>query len=263
MVFDWNVKPLKFRITFVYKLKIMKKFLLPLAFVVCFGNHCFAQSFSLNQTGPVTITEEVSLNSMPEVYLAVTNNSSSTKSVQVERTILSHPEGSSFFYCWTQCFTADACLAYSINGSPTNIGAGATTTIFSAHYNSNGYAGINSIEYCFFDANNTTDRTCIVINHEGTGGTSSIVEISGNSNFLSSPQPNPANVSSTIVYNLAELKYGKIVLRNMLGSVIKEIKLDKTSDSKILDVSALNAGIYFYSLVNNGQVISSQRLVVK
>ena len=244
----------------------MKKFILPLAFTIIIGHQIFAQSFTLTETGPLTNTESVSLNEMDEFYIGITNTSSESKNVKVERTILDTVAGTSFWYCWNFCFASTVCQNNAIIGSPTanflTFSPGQTRYDFSAHYNSNGYPGLNSIEYCFFDVNNSTDRTCIVLNHLATGEVG-IQEVSGNTNFLSSPQPNPANVSSTIVYNLAELKYGKIVLRNMLGSVIKEIKLDKTSDSKILDVSALNAGIYFYSLVNNGQVISSQRLVVK
>jgi hypothetical protein len=240
----------------------MKKIILPFIFAFCAASNSFAQSFTLSETGPLTHTEPASTSEMESFEISVTNNSSESKNVFVERNIVNAVEGGSFYYCWALCYSAGYVLGHQYSPTGMTIGAGEMNINFSAHYNSNGIVGVNTIEYCFFDENNTSDKTCITLNHDATGSVS-IQEVSGESNFLSSPQPNPANTSTSIVYNLASLNNGKIVLRNMLGSIIKEIQLDKASDSKIIDVTALNVGIYFYSLVNNGKIVSSQRLIVK
>jgi Secretion system C-terminal sorting domain len=246
----------------------MKKAILLFAAALLIGNFSSAQSFSLSEPGPITVIgalpEDILYGLMETIHVDVTNISSTTKNVKVERTILDTVAGTDFYYCWTQCYGANACQNNAIiaDAEPLQLEAAETTNLFGAYYRPKGMVGINSIQYCFYNINNTTDRVCLIANHE-TNGAVGIQEVTGNTSFFSAPQPNPASGLTKIVYNLPNLNNGKLVIRNMLGSTIKEIQLDKISDSKTIDVSLFNAGIYFYSLVNNGNIISSQRLVVK
>lgn len=246
----------------------MKKIILAFATTLLLANFSFAQSFSLSEPGPIIVTgllpEDILYGLMETIHVDVTNISSTTKNVKVERTIIDTVAGTDFYYCWAQCYSAIACQNNAIiaTAEPLQLEAAETTNLFGAYYRPKGIVGTNTIEYCFFDVNNTSDRVCLVATHEATGAVG-IQEVTGTTSFLSAPQPNPASGLTRIVYNLPDLNNGKLVVRNMLGSTIKEIQLDKTSDSKTIDVSLLNAGIYFYSLVNNGKIVSSQRLVVK
>jgi Secretion system C-terminal sorting domain len=246
----------------------MKKAILLFAAALLIGNFSRAQSFSLSEPGPITIIgelpEDILYGLMETIHVDVTNISSTTKNVKVERTIIDTVAGTDFYYCWAQCYSATACQNNAVitNAESVELEAAETTNLFGAYYRPKGMVGVNTVEYCFFDVNNTSDRVCLVASHDAREAVS-ILEVTGVTNFLSAPQPNPASGLTKIVYNLPNLNNGKLVVRNMLGSTIKEIQLDKVSDSKTIDVSLFNAGIYFYSLVNNGNIISSQRLVVK
>lgn len=82
-------------------------------------------------------------------------------------------------------------------------------------------------------------------------------------NNLVSISPNPLNTSATI-----ELKNTKLNLQNtnlilfdVLGKEIKKIELD---DYKIrIEKGDLNAGIYFYKVMNENQIISTGKLVIE
>ncbi|MCK9163760.1 MAG: T9SS type A sorting domain-containing protein [Bacteroidales bacterium] len=88
------------------------------------------------------------------------------------------------------------------------------------------------------------------------------------SNFKSSSlevYPNPANSYTTINYTLSsDYNTGKIVIRNMIGKEVKTISINGGSSAKqVVSTSDLPNGVYFYSIVGEGQTISTKKLIVK
>ncbi|MFA7082583.1 MAG: T9SS type A sorting domain-containing protein, partial [Bacteroidales bacterium] len=77
--------------------------------------------------------------------------------------------------------------------------------------------------------------------------------------------PNPANYNTTINYSLAaNYNSGKIIIRNMIGQELKSISINAgTSAKQVVSTSDLPNGIYFYSIVGDGQTISTKKLIVK
>jgi hypothetical protein len=80
-----------------------------------------------------------------------------------------------------------------------------------------------------------------------------------------SAYPNPATSYSTIKYSVpTKYNSAKVVVRNMLGSVVKTINVKGGTTGKInLNTTDLNNGVYFYSIIADGSVLSAKKLVVK
>ena len=71
--------------------------------------------------------------------------------------------------------------------------------------------------------------------------------------------PNPA--SEEVVFNLGNVNAGaKLVLRDMSGRTVKMV--DAQAEVR-MDVDGLNAGVYFYTLEENGKAIATRKLVVR
>lgn len=80
-----------------------------------------------------------------------------------------------------------------------------------------------------------------------------------------SAYPNPATNYSIIKYSVpTKYNNAKVVIRNMLGSVVKTINVKGGTTGKInLNTTDLNNGVYFYSIIADGYVLSAKKLVVK
>lgn len=75
--------------------------------------------------------------------------------------------------------------------------------------------------------------------------------------------PNPASNQVSFDYTLSDQTINAYIrVHNLLGTVVKETRLDYFSGKLILDVCDLNEGFYFYSIVVNNEVIDTKRLVI-
>lgn len=87
-----------------------------------------------------------------------------------------------------------------------------------------------------------------------------------NSNVTSlEAYPNPAKNSATINYSIpSNYRTGNLVVRNMIGSVVKTIPINGGSTGKqSISTYDLPNGVYFYSIVGDGKTLSTKKLVVK
>lgn len=81
---------------------------------------------------------------------------------------------------------------------------------------------------------------------------------------ISSVYPNPASAFASIDYHLGnEANSAKIILCNVLGSVVGEYMLVK--DARKLNISTidLSSGVYFYSLYVDGKNLVTRKLIIK
>lgn len=76
--------------------------------------------------------------------------------------------------------------------------------------------------------------------------------------------PNPASGAAQVKYILdPQVRDAKIVIYNILGNVVKEVELSKTSTEVDISVQSMTPGVYFYSLELDGVKQSTKRLVIK
>jgi len=118
-------------------------------------------------------------------------------------------------------------------------------------------SGIATVQYCFYDENNPTDETCVVITYHISAPTA--INDYQSLTKVGDFYPNPASemVYFTFNGNLATLK-----LIDILGNEVKEITLSEEGIQK-LDLSEMTKGIYFGNLIVNNEVVSIKKLIVK
>ena len=89
--------------------------------------------------------------------------------------------------------------------------------------------------------------------------------VSGPGTLTLSVYPNPAHGLVTIQLSAPAGQDYKFRLNNVLGREMRLVALrpDLAADGLTLDVSALPAGMYFYSLLVNDKVVSTSRLMLQ
>ncbi|HIA12537.1 MAG TPA: T9SS type A sorting domain-containing protein [Flavobacteriales bacterium] len=205
-------------------------------------------------------------------HIDVFNISGYSLDVICQRTEVSVVSASVNYFCWDQCFIPSV----STSGIVT-IGPGALSQNFIGDYNPSGSTGTSLIAYCFYDNNNMIDSACVIIMYgpnspddslyasvnvgalvgveDGPARISEIVDI----------YPNPASSNATVEYSLATGGSGSafIVVRNLLGATVMDMQLRGSTGKAIFPVNSMKSGVYFYSLVVDGQIQSTQKLVVE
>ncbi|MCD4761054.1 T9SS type A sorting domain-containing protein [bacterium] len=100
--------------------------------------------------------------------------------------------------------------------------------------------------YVFFDENNPDDSVCVKVKY--LGGTSSVKENLLSNIEFSNAYPNPANTQTSFDYLFDnEFKDAEIIISTLLGSTVRNVKLQDIKGKVIINTSALNDGVYFYS----------------
>lgn len=244
--------------------KIMKSIILIIScFLFLFGN-VFAQKNSLSK---VSITARI-------YVVNVGTNSIDVQVIRIENSLTSNSVN---YFCWDVCYTPP--VKRSIN--PVTIAPGDTTKLFYAAYDPKGDSLTSDITYCFYNANDITDSMCVnvlfgpdgvlkksldtvvaIISMDFVTGTSEIF-LALNENKISNTHPNPSDEVVRLYYTLkSDIEQANIIIRDILGSVVKNVKLSKKYGKTVIQVSELNAGIYFYSLVVDNKTYSTKKLII-
>ncbi len=196
-------------------------------------------------------------------YIRVKNNTDTPMQNVFVRRIIKHEVDS------TQnsfCFGVN-CYGPMTNEStfPTEIAAGATDNSFYGDYypdkyGTGGHGGLTAITYEFFD--NVTFGVPVsakaTINFHISASS-----IADNKIIFKGPYPNPASQFTHFEYNIPSVNKAQLIIRNMLGVEIETIQFDNRSGKKSVDVSNYASGLYFYSLVVDGKIVQSKKLIVK
>ena len=75
--------------------------------------------------------------------------------------------------------------------------------------------------------------------------------------------PNPFNQSTVVRYTLPQtFNSAQIIITNASGIVVRQITLSGGTNSITIEGSSLQAGIYLYSLICDGSVVDTKRMVL-
>jgi hypothetical protein len=240
----------------------MKKILLItylLGVVACLG---YSQSLSLSDaSGPLANNATVNVTGLPTddeivAEVNISNNTSDSIPVKCKKVEISMVPGTVSLFCWGLCFAPTV----FVSPDPLYIHANATDTDnFSGHYLPSGMSGMSTIRYVFFDERNPNDSVCFNVNFQAYP-----LGISGLSGSASvTAYPNPASGKVTVNYSAAEGANCAVVVLNLLGTIVKEIAVESASGKVTFDAADLSAGVYFYSVVVNGNAVATKKLVVR
>ena len=162
-------------------------------------------------------------------------------------------------FCW-----AGSCLSAEIDTSNKNLvipgGQSSGAGDFSGHYTANDKQGISIVKYMFFDISNPETSVSIVVKFKY-----SLTAVKTNSfkNSFSNAYPNPATNQVSFNYDLKNAKSASVNIINLLGSVVKSANLSPGSNKVSLDISDLTQGVYFYSIIVDGNINQTKKLIIK
>ncbi len=240
----------------------MKKILLSIAFAAFILGAAFSQNLEiyfedqlLEPDQEITVGGEASSSVIVLDAIDVKNISSSTKAVKCAREDITIVPGASNSFCWGLCYppTTDT-SAVSVD-----IDAGGMYTEFSGDYFPDGNEGASTIKYTYYDELNPSDKISVVVVYSTLVGINDPVDYK-----LSAAYPNPANSFVKFDYDVSEISdNSKVVIYNLLGSAVKEVRIDNSFGSLKISTSDFKEGIYFYSLVVNNEPTKTQKLIIK
>lgn len=271
------------------KERIMKKVLLSV-FATIIASMGFAQSLQLidpelnaDVTGDTIFmsVDKAGLDTMfipPTIKVYVKNVNSSDLSVYLKRYELDPiVDSTSNYFCWgATCLGDDKTGNQPIRfGEPTDttiVPAGDTNKTLASYYEPNNYYtgtpfnkvymyGKMGFRYVVFDRNNPNDSASVILmyNIQEVVGVDEISKV----DYDLSVGPNPAIDQLNVNYKLNN-NYAQQFLEvyDLLGNLVKISSLNGPSGRLELNVSDLNAGIYFYRLRLDGVQTASQKLVI-
>jgi hypothetical protein len=193
-----------------------------------------------------------------EAYLK--NGTDQDLRIAAARETLSAIDGTENSFCWSgNCYSTmtDTSLAeYDML-----IPAGQTSAdVFSGHYTHNNKYGETMVKYTLFERGNVENNATIVVifKYSLTG-----VGAGAEKNSVSDAYPNPATSMVNIDYNLSNASSASVKIVNLMGSVVKSVNLSTGSNKTSIDVSDLTQGVYFYSVLVDGNVYKTRKLIVK
>jgi len=241
----------------------MKTLVLFFLFLFCIFSYGYNQSLALaDSAGPVqnnsTITVTGHVNDAELLsYMFVKNTTSAAIAVKVKKVEISLITGSTNSFCWGLCFPPNV----YVSPTPLTINSHATdSTDFAGHYSPNLFTGISTVRYVFFNNANPSDSVCVNIAYDALQVGISTQTIK---NILSGAFPNPANNAVNFDYALNSENIGTLIIRNLLGTVVRNTNL-KSNESKVsIFTGDLPEGIYFYSLDVDGKSLATRKLIIK
>lgn len=224
-----------------------------------------SQSFHLSWDG-VTLGDTVVIS--PEdttaaelIFEAIIHNDTDNgANIKVVRNRVVLLDGALDYFCWGACYPPDL----DTSGMTMFVPAGGQSgdIDFSAHYEIHDVVGVSIVEYTFFNFDNPVDAIKVVVKYDTSP--SAIDENILANISVSDIYPNPAVNTVSLDYNLPmEIESAGIKIVNLLGSVVKEQQINTGIDKIRMDISDLNDGIYFYSVLINGEAYITKKLIVK
>lgn len=190
--------------------------------------------------------------------VSVTNNTHNLMNVKVLRTNVEIVDGTENTFCWVTCYPPD------VDESPEGIriDPGASVDNFTGDFIANESIGTSIVKYKFFDDDNPDTFSEVVVKYWSSP--QAIGEEIANNISFSNAYPNPAINTFNIDYNFdTNINNASLKIVNLLGSVVKEVEIDQNSNKLSMDISNLDSGVYFYSIVVNNEVFQTKKLVIR
>ena len=165
------------------------------------------------------------------------------------------------YLCWGTCFMPGVFEA-------THSVAAGSEGIFNGHVmfmdaNSGEVLPVGTevkMVYTFFDERNPEQTYTFNVNFKYQ--TESIVDYNS-ADIFSNAYPNPANNTVSFDYNMPyDVNSASVAIYNMMGQEVVRQDLNLGGSRADINVSDLNEGVYFYSLIINNQTVKTNKFVV-
>lgn len=242
---------------------LMKKSTLFVVFVFLFCPFIWAQSIILTgPSGTINSDENIAFfhNSDTDTLFitpfTITNNTQSSIRLRLRMEVISGDVYAGFSFGNWQYSRA------SISENSIDIPAGAfDDRSFITYMRPNAGSDGVVVKYTIFNEFDPAMAISFTISCEGK---IELQEEIINSFEFSNAYPNPASSSVYFNYTLIGV-YGsaEVIIRDLLGGEVKRSAIIDAEGKLMMDVNQLNSGVYFYSLVLNGEPQFTRKLVIK
>ena len=190
-------------------------------------------------------------------HMQLRNLTPDEMNIIVEKEVIEDLEGTMNFFCWGSCFGPDV----YVSPNPVPL-AGNTVTddqalSFHTMFNEDVFGKVQ-VKYSAYDERHPEDAVTInvVFRKSGVGVHESSAVTFGQ------PYPNPA--SSTVNFDCnMQGSYTTAVVYNLLGQEVMRQEINTFENKLSLSVAGLNDGVYFCSVMRDGQTVSTVKFVVK
>jgi hypothetical protein len=239
----------------------MKRIMIILPFCLA-GLWLNAQSMSFyNPISVVTGTlAEIGPGGELEADWGVINTTAEPISVKARREMVVEVPGSSNYFCWGVCYDSTT----TVGLVPQTIQANDTNFTFYAHYRPLGNTGTTGIKYVFYLANNSfnlvSQTVAFCVESDCTIGVNEQEQIGG----MFWNGANPFEGFGAMNYQLANgQNRGTLTVMNLAGQVVKDVHLYNAKGQVFFDARDFSSGMYLFQLKSNGELLGTQKIMVK
>lgn len=218
----------------------------------------FGQSFEIKEAQG---TYRGEIGNTMEVPIKIKNLTDSPIQIVVKRVDKVIGTSQSSHFCW-----GDNCFDDKVDQIPLSqrIQVGETSDKLISVLETGLVAGISTVKYLIYNRDTPSDAVEYEVNY-------TIEEDLGNNVIFSSPDvkinevyPNPANEFAIFDYNLTnEDIEAKIVMHNVLGSIVGEYELVYLETKLKIITENMNPGVYFYTLYIDNDGMMTKKMVIR
>jgi hypothetical protein len=190
-----------------------------------------------------------------EADAKIINTAGSAVTVKVIRSNTSIASGHYSYFCLgVNCYTP------SIYVSPPLVIAPGDSELLITYADPQGTNGTDQVNYRIYDvADSANNKVLVDFTYDFATG----IKVLNNSayNYMNCTQSNTESITN-VAYNIVDFRDAKLMIRNLLGSVVKEITLADKQGTLRVSTSELPSGIYMYFLLNNDVPVATKKMVI-
>ncbi len=221
------------------------------------GLELYFEGIALAHNAEISLTGHPDSGMMVLDTLDVKNISATTMEVKCIRTIIENVDSTFNSFCWGVCYPP----SIDTSSISVTISSQATSYEFTGDHNPAGKTGKVKVKYSFYDIHTPESQSSVFVNYDHTS-IGDVGENPGNL-YVSGAYPNPANNLVSLDYDLTGSRNAKILIYNLLGTILEEIDIADSTGKITLNTSGYNEGLYFYSLKVNNEIIKTRKLVIR
>ena len=167
-------------------------------------------------------------------------------------------------FCWSSCFSPE----FSVDTALVEAGQSWSFSGHAGFHNGNHELSFPSgttisMEYTFYDATNPEEKYTFNVNYTYQKEEGESIADFNSVDVFSSAYPNPANSTVSFDYNMPlDVNSASVAIYNMMGQEVVRENLNLGGSRADINVSDLNEGVYFYSLIVNNETVKTNKFVV-
>ena len=196
-----------------------------------------------------------------KVPIVIQNTSDRTLNIMVKRVDKVIGSSQKTYFCWgNECFTEETeklPLAQQI-------APGATSDDLVSVLDAGLAEGYSTVTYLIYNRDNPVESFTHEVTYSIEDQAPERIIYESRAIRINDVYPNPVTEFALIDYNILDQEVeAKVVIHNVLGSVVSEYELPYLETQVKINAEDFNAGVYFYTLYLDNEGVMSRKLIVR